>query len=107
MEVNPVLRDLHIEYKTDTLQLGLVYVSAGFRGQDLVRQLIDEKIRRAKEKNPALSEMFVQVFGDNAPAIRAYEKAGFVTVMTKESANPDVSAYLPSPRKVLMRKEIK
>ena len=107
MAVNPLLRDLHIEYKTDTLQLGLVYVSAGFRGQDLVRLLIEEKIRRAKEKAPAISEMLVQVFGDNAPAIRAYEKAGFHTILAKESDNPDVPAYLPSPRKVLMRKEIK
>lgn len=107
MEVNPVLRDLHIEYKTDTLQLGLVYVSAAFRGQDLVRLLIEEKIRRAKEKMPSLSEMFVQVFGDNKPAIRAYEKAGFITVQSKQSGDLRVSDYLPSPTKVLMRKEIK
>jgi ribosomal protein S18 acetylase RimI-like enzyme len=107
MEVNPVLRDLHIEYKTDTLQLGLVYVSAGFRGQDLVRLLIEEKVRRAKEKRPSLSEMYVQVFGDNKPAIRAYEKAGFSTILTRDSADKRVADYLPSPSKVLMRKELK
>lgn len=106
MDVNPVLRDLHIEYKSDTLQLGLVYVSSAFRGRDLVRLLIDEKIRRTKESGKQISEMLVQVFGNNKPAIRAYEKAGFNTILSKESGDTRVTNYLPSSTKILMRKEI-
>lgn len=107
MRVNDVVRDLHIEYKSDTLQLGLVYVSASFRGQNLVKLLIDEQVRLSKEINPALSEMFVQVFADNVPAIRSYEKAGFETVLIKNAGNMRVGEYLPSSRKILMRKPLK
>lgn len=106
MDVNPILRDLHIEYKSDTLQLGLVYVSASFRGKDLVRLLIEEKIRQVGETRSDIGEMLVQVFGDNKPAIRAYEKAGFTTILSKASADARVTNYLPSSNKVLMRKEI-
>ncbi len=106
LQVNPILQDLHIEYKSDTLQLGLVYVDARFRGQNLVSLLINEKVRRSRELQPEIAEMYVQVFGDNIPAVRAYEKAGFKTILSKKSASKNITDYLPSGRKILMKKEL-
>jgi ribosomal protein S18 acetylase RimI-like enzyme len=106
LSVNSILRDLHIEYITATLQLGLVYVAEAFRGQNLVSLLINYKVKQAQQVNPDVKEMYVQVFGNNVPAIKTYEKAGFKIVIDKESANKEVALYLPSNKKLLMKKEL-
>jgi ribosomal protein S18 acetylase RimI-like enzyme len=102
VSINPILRDLHIEYMPGTMQLGLVYISKAYRGLNLVSLLIDEHIHRLHEIKPGIKEMFVQVFGNNIPAIKAYEKANFKVVLNKESSNDDIIQYLPSNKKVLM-----
>lgn len=104
MTANPIIRELHIENEPGTLQLGLVYIAAPFRGNNLVGQLINETIRRIQEVTSSVSEMHVQVFGNNFSAIRAYEKAGFKAVLVKESLTEEVSRYLPSTKKILMKK---
>ena len=86
------------------MQLGLVYVSPAFRGLNLVRTLIDEKIRQLLLINPNVTEIYVQVFGNNLPAIRAYEKVNFKVVMIKETSNEEILHYLPSNKKILMKK---
>ena len=106
MLLNQTLRDLHIEYISDTMQLGLVYVSPAFRGLNLVRLLIDEKISQLHKINSNVTEMHVQVFGNNLSAIRAYAKVNFKVVMIKESSNKEIIHYLPSNKKILMKKEL-
>lgn len=104
--LNPLFRDLHIEYVSGTLQLGLVYVASAFRGQKLVSLLINEKIRQVRNSRPDITEMHVQVFGNNLPAIKAYAKEGFKTVIRKKSFDASVTKYLPSDEKILMVKEL-
>ena len=104
MLLNQTLQDLHIDYIPGTMQLGLVYVSPAFRGLNLVRTLIDEKIRQLLLINPNVTEIYVQVFGNNLPAIRAYEKVNFKVVMIKETSNEEILHYLPSNKKILMKK---
>lgn len=104
--LNNMLSELHIENFIDTIQLGLVYVSFDFRGMNLVGLLTDEVILRLKKIKPVVNTMYVQVFGNNSPAIKAYEKAGFYIVKTVEATNKKILNYLPSDRKILMKKEI-
>jgi ribosomal protein S18 acetylase RimI-like enzyme len=104
--LNHIIRDVHIEYRPETIQLGLVYVLSDFRGLDLVRLLIDEHILRFLKVKPDIAAMYVQVFANNFPAIRAYEKANFKVIHTKESSNEAIFHYLPSNKKVLMKKEL-
>ena len=104
--INSILKNLHIENISDTMQLGLVYVSSDFRGLNLVNLLIDEQIRHLHKIKQNITEMYVQVFGNNIPAIKAYEKANFKAVMVKESSNIEILHYLPSNKKILMKKDI-
>lgn len=106
ISLNSVVRDLHIENIPDTIQIGLVYVSPAFRGQNLVSLLIDAQVSRLKGLKPTITEIFVQVFGNNLPAIKAYEKAGFQTQLIKQSSNNVVLNYMPSDKKILMKREI-
>jgi ribosomal protein S18 acetylase RimI-like enzyme len=106
LSINHILRDLHIEYISETIQLGLVYVSTDFRGLNLVSLLIDEQVLRLRKVKPNITAMYVQVFGNNFPAIKAYERANFKAVMTKESSSEEIIQYLPSNKKTLMKKEL-
>lgn len=106
LEINTLLREIHIEYKPGTMQLGLVYVSPGFRGMNLVSLLIDEHILELLKIKSGIKEMYVQVFENNIQAIKAYEKAKFKTVLIKESPNEEIARYLPSNKKILMKKEL-
>jgi ribosomal protein S18 acetylase RimI-like enzyme len=105
-ELSVLLSELHIENTPDTLQLGLVYVSNSFRGKNLVSELINRQIEWAKSVKPAIKEMFVQVFGNNTPAIKAYEKAGFETALEKIAQSATILNYLPSVKKLLMKKNL-
>jgi ribosomal protein S18 acetylase RimI-like enzyme len=104
--VNSLTSDLHIEYLADTIQIGLVYVSQAFRGLGLASLLIEEQINRLTANRKQISKVYVQVFGNNTRAIRAYQKAKFSIQFTKESINPQILNYMPSSKKILMLREI-
>jgi ribosomal protein S18 acetylase RimI-like enzyme len=106
LALNTVVRELHIEYIAKTIQIGLVYVAAAFRGQNFVSLLIDEQVKRLRINHPEISEIYVQVFGNNIPAIRAYEKSNFEVQLVKESLNKEVIKYMPSDKKILMKRVV-
>lgn len=101
-----IVQDLYIKEEPGTIQIGIVYVSALFRGLNLAAILIEEQIKRLLKINTAIKEVCVQVFSDNQPAIAAYSKAGFVQALEKSSADPDVLLYFPSGKKILMTRKI-
>ena len=105
-KLSHIARDIHIEYRDHTVQIGLVYVASEARGQGLVTLLIDRSISYLKEEHPELSEAYIQVFGNNIPALKAYEKAGFTTILTKKALLPETANYMPDSSKVLMKKNI-
>lgn len=104
ISLNNIVRDLHIEYKSDTIQIGLVYVAPEARGKGLVPALINYRISMLKEKYIHANEAYIQVFGNNLPAIRAYEKTGFRIIFTKNASLPETKDYMPDTTKVLMQK---
>jgi GNAT superfamily N-acetyltransferase len=55
--------------------LGFMFVDPDYRGQGVNRLVMDALLGWAKERG--LSEVRLQVYSENASAIRAYEKKGF------------------------------
>lgn len=55
--------------------LGFMYVQPEFRGQGVNQKIMDALKSWTKEQG--LTEMRLEVYVENAPAIRAYEKYGF------------------------------
>ena len=106
MDLNNILNDLHIEYLKNTIQIGLVFVASNFRGRNLVKLLIDEQILQLTKNNPIVSEIYVQVFGNNIPAIKAYEKANFTIQLIMKSTNKESLKYMPSDKKILMKRKL-
>lgn len=55
--------------------LGLMYVDPGYRGQSVIGKIIDALKLWCRSRG--ISELRLEVYDDNAAAIRAYQKAGF------------------------------
>ena len=55
--------------------LGFMFVTQEFRGHGINGQIIDYLV--AWSKSRGISELRLDVYDDNIPALRAYEKAGF------------------------------
>jgi GNAT superfamily N-acetyltransferase len=68
----------YLEHKQHSY-LGFMYTHPHHRGKGVNKQIIDELIRWSKKKS--VTEMRLEVYYDNSPAIQAYEKAGFSTHM--------------------------
>lgn len=106
LSVKSILSDLHIENIPNTIQIGLVYVAKAFRGQNLVRLLIEKQINNLCQKNTKPMGIYIQVYGNNLAAIRAYEKADFRKVLVRKSTDDRVINYMPSDNKILMKREL-
>jgi len=55
--------------------LGFMYVKPEYRGNGIIKSITEKLISWAKGKD--IFEIRLEVYNDNAPAIRAYEKSGF------------------------------
>lgn len=106
MMLNDIIREIHIEYYPSTIQIGAGYVASKYRGQKLLGMLNTEIITRLVNIQPNISSVYAQIFSCNTPSIKTYEKAGFIIVSEKESANKEILKYLPSNKKILMKKEL-
>jgi ribosomal protein S18 acetylase RimI-like enzyme len=105
--LNNIVKSIHIEYVPNTVQIGLVYIDKAFRGQNLVSELIDRKINELSFLKRNLSHAYIQVFGNNIAAIKAYEKANFFVVLSKESQIKETNDLMPYNIKILMKRELK
>ena len=55
--------------------LGFMYVLPAHRGKGINKMIIDALTKWSMEKN--ITELRLDVYADNQPAIKAYERAGF------------------------------
>lgn len=65
---------LYLKHKQHAY-LGFMYVEPAYRGKGVNRAIINVITSWAKEKG--ITELVLDVYVDNEPAIKAYEKAGF------------------------------
>jgi len=103
-KISHIVSELSIEYIPDSLCIGIVYVKENFRGKNLVRVLLEEQIMIALQNREKI-DTYIQVFGNNIPAIKAYKKLGFKEFEIINSENDKVLNYLPSKKKILLIKE--
>lgn len=101
-----LLSQLYIEARRGSIQIGISYVSPEFRGFNLIGNLINHQIRRQMNMGFMIGEVFVQVFGNNISAIRAYERIGFSKMLTRVAHDQEIRLYLPDSVKILMKKDI-
>ena len=59
---------------------GFMYSSPDYRGKGINKLIMEGLFQWAKERG--LDEIRLQVYDENAPAIRAYEKVGFKKILT-------------------------
>ena len=70
-----IVKDRHYLKHEYYAYLGFMYVPEQHRGKGYNQLILDALIEWCKERN--IDEIRLDVYDTNAPAIRAYEKAGF------------------------------
>ena len=65
--------------------LGFMYVSPEYRGRGVNRQIMDMLI--AWSKTQGMKDFYLDVYAENASAIRAYEKIGFTPCFVEMKLN--------------------
>lgn len=106
MEINDLIQELYIECLPDTIQLAAGYVAREFRGNRILGTLLDKIIHKLKRNNPEVNDIYTQVFSCNTPSLKTVERAGFLTVLTKESSRDEINKYLPSNKKYLFKRTL-
>lgn len=61
--------------------LGFMFVESAYRGQGVNKLIIEKLIEWSRQKG--LKEIRLQVYSENLPAIKAYEKVGFKKILTE------------------------
>ncbi len=67
------------------VHLGFMYTKPAYRGKGINPRLIEQLTNWAKQQG--VLEIRLEVYSKNAPAIRAYEKAGFDQLMVEMRLN--------------------
>lgn len=106
-QLSDVIRDLQISREKETYQIEYVYVSPDYRGHHLSERLLEEHCQRGCVASGTLRKIQVQVFAGNLPALRAYEKFGFVRSKEYRGYHPEITDYLPGNVKLLLEKTVK
>ncbi len=104
-EVSHILSQVSIEYIPGSLCIGIVYVKSDHRGKGLVSSLLVKHINQVENLNPK-PDVYIQVFGNNKAAIKAYKKLDFCEIKHIKSENREVVKYLPSNEKYLLKRGI-
>lgn len=77
----------HFLKHTHHAYLGFMYVIPGHRGKGINKQIMDEL--KAWAATQGLTELSLEVYYENLPAIRAYEKFGFKRHMIEMRYNSE------------------
>ncbi|WP_295230561.1 GNAT family N-acetyltransferase [uncultured Chryseobacterium sp.] len=71
---------------TEYVYLGFMYVQPDSRGKGINKMITDALISWSKSKN--ISEIRLDVYAQNEPALKAYEKAGFEPLLVTMRLKP-------------------
>lgn len=99
-------KELHIDYVPNSFQIGAGYVAESFRGRQLLGLLTEELINRLTTQYPSANEIYAQIFDCNIPSLKTYQRAGFEIINTKISKEKKITDYLPSSKKILLKKNL-
>ena len=72
IDLNYIVRELHVDYIPMTVQIGACYVVKEYRGFGLIGLLIEFAINSLRNKYPDISSVWVQVFNCNIPSLKAF-----------------------------------
>jgi ribosomal protein S18 acetylase RimI-like enzyme len=102
-----VISDILIQRENLSLQIEYVYVEKNRRGKGLAEGLLRQHITKAWLAYPELKKVQVQLFANNAPAIKLYDKSGFHVEKLFGSSNAKILDYLPHNEALLIEIEMK
>ena len=100
--ISTQLNKLYIDYKKDSMCIGITYIEEKYRGLGILKMLFEKQTKKLFSIH-GKKDIYVQVFSNNTQAIKAYEKLGFSIFKISETKNENILNYLPSNKKYLMK----
>lgn len=101
-----LVEELNFPRTAGILQVESVYVAESQRGRGLFGRLFDSLQAAARVKWPRTTKAHIALVKNNHAALKAYERAGFVTIAQRQSLAAGVLELLPAASKVLMEKHL-
>lgn len=105
-KVNDIIKELHIEYIKNTIQIGAGFVDENYRGNRLLGILLEKIIEKNLKKHHDIKEVYAHIYDGNIASLKTFERLGFTIEMTIKASNKEIVKYLPSDKKHLLRKEV-
>ncbi len=99
---NYLIEQMNIPREKGSIQIESVYVDNKFRGLGVSNKIILEQIKEIVVNQPSINKVQIQLSGSNLSALRAYEKMGFKTLVTRKCEDVEVLIFLPSDTKIMM-----
>lgn len=100
--ISPIL----IPREAGTLQLEYLFVDDAHRGQGLADRLVNGLIDTAMKGEYPPQKAQVQLYSNNGPAFKVYERCGFRPAHTATAGDARILTYLPHNEKTLMEKTL-
>lgn len=107
IKLQKILHELNFDYKANVIHMGAGYVAKEYRGNNLLMMIKERLLSNLTKENPDVTEAYVDTFSCSKGALRGSEKLGFYLVESKQSSNDDILIYLPSNKKLFLKKELK
>lgn len=105
-KLNKLLNELHFDYIPDTIFNSVGYVVKEKRGNGILGLLKKQQIKNLLKLKPSIKEVYVDMFS-SSKALRTNLKMGFEIVQEKESKSEEILNYLPTNKRILLRKKLK
>lgn len=102
-----MVKSISFDRILNTHQLEYAFVLPEFRGQGIIRQIVDLMLMDLKLEHPEVKKSQVQVYAHNTLAIQSYQRLGYRITAQKRSDDAEIFNFFPCSEKYLMEKIIK
>ena len=102
---NELLKDIHVEREKGSMQIESVYTIPEFRGQGLIRKLIQFHAAKSVLNRPDIKKAQIILADNNINALSAYQKMGF-SLKSIYEGQAELLNYLPSNKRLLLETSI-
>lgn len=106
MTKSHLVKELVTEREPMALQLEYLFVPVKHRGKGIADGLIQRLIAKGIQTYPGLKKVQVQVFKNNKPAVKLYERNGFAIARSYKCNDPEILDYLPFNEKYIMERSL-
>jgi ribosomal protein S18 acetylase RimI-like enzyme len=99
-----IMNEVNVSREPNILQFEYAFIDEKYRGQGLLRRLMDEHIKVRQNAGMQMPKLQLMILGNNIAAYKSHERYGFKVIETKVAQNKDILKLMSCDTKLLMEK---